>query len=716
VAEIVMGEVLGGRLRVLGALGRGGMATVHLVEEIATGERLALKVLHPHLSADPSARRRLEREVAAGRRLHHTGLLTARELFEADGVVGLLLPLHPGRTLAERVAMEGPLPPDQVVRLGLRLAEALGAAHRAGVLHRDVTARNVMVDDRGTPMLTDLGLARIGEGGTARSTALVGTAGFLAPEVLAGVRADPRSDLYGLGAVLYLAATGTEPFAAAHPHAALQKQMAGEVAPIAARVPGFPSWLETLIRGLLDPEPDRRPQGAAAVVAALEEGRAPEAAGAREARTARPNAGVPGAQPNPAARIVNARLPEGTYTVVVMEARDGRDARKAKRALRKGAQRARAAAARHGGLVADVSRIVGQAAAAFDGTHDAELSTEARLAAAVGMAAGLPEGGLREVTALNARMYRLVAHVDRPTAERLANEARALELFATVHPEREPTDFTGWLLSRWWALIPLMWIAFPPLVVLTEWPLLVFLFAGLTVALATLVGPWVGRHMLPKSARDLPVAYTNDLAPYLRAGVQAGPAAVPEAVAPAPLPVGSRVATLAAQALAALEGLDQAVSAGKDLPPLVKSDLRASVSDLRREVHGIAADATGMEAELVAAAREAQADTGGAWASERLARLDTLARGGAAVDAAERTRLLAAISAHEAAASAESALDARLTADLARLLEIDATARRLRRELALEQGATRAPEQALADLQTRAHAAAEARRELVGRR
>ncbi|MES2641743.1 MAG: protein kinase [Myxococcota bacterium] len=715
-AEIVTGEVLGGRLRVLGALGRGGMATVHLVEEIATGERLALKVLHPHLSADPSARRRLEREVAAGRRLHHTGLLTARELFEADGVVGLLLPLHPGRTLAERVAMEGPLPPDQVVRLGLRLAEALGAAHRAGVLHRDVTARNVMVDDRGTPMLTDLGLARIGEGGTARSTALIGTAGFLAPEVLAGVRADPRSDLYGLGAVLYLAATGTEPFAAAHPHAALQKQMAGEVAPIATWVPGFPPWLETLIRGLLDPEPDRRPQGAAAVVAALEEGRAPEAAGAREARTARPTPGVPSAQPNPSARIVSARLPEGTYTVVVMEARDGRDARKARRALRKGAERARAAAARHGGVVADVSRLVGQAAAAFDGTNGTEPSTEARLAAAVGAAAGLPEGGLREVTALNARMFRLVAHVDRPTAERLANEARALELFATVHPEREPTDFSGWLLSRWWALIPLMWIAFPPLVVLTEWPLLVFLFAGLTVALATLVGPWVGRHMLPKSARDLPVAYTDDLAPHLAGGLRAGPAATPEVTtAPASSTAASRVATLSAQALAALEGLDAAVSAGKDLPPLVMGDLRASVSDLRREVHGIAADAAGMEAELASAVRDAQADTGGAWASERLARLDTLARGGAAGDPVERARLLAAIAAHEAAAVAESALDARLTADLARLLEIDATARRLRRELALERGASRGPEQALVDLQTRARAAAEARRELVGR-
>ncbi|MDP2305552.1 MAG: serine/threonine-protein kinase [Pseudomonadota bacterium] len=710
-AQIAIGEVLGGRLRVLGALGRGGMATVHLVEEVATGERLALKVLHPHLSADPAARRRLEREVAAGRRLDHPGLLTARELFEADGVVGLLLPLHPGRTLAERVAMEGPLPPDQVVRLGLRLAEALGAAHRAGVLHRDVTARNVMVDDRGTPMLTDLGLARIGEGGTARSTALVGTAGFLAPEVLAGVRSDPRSDLYGLGAVLYLAATGAEPFAAAHPQAAFHKQLTGDVAPIAAA--GFPPWLATLIQGLLDPDPARRPQGATAVVTLLEEGRAPEPAEPRPARAA-PNAPAD-------AHLVHARLPTGTYTVVVKEASDHRDARKAKRALRKGAERARVAAERHGGLVADVSRLVGQAAAAIEGVAGAPgPTTEARLAAAVGAAAGLPEGAVREATALGAEKFRLVAHVDRPTAERLANEARALDLMATVYPEREPTDLSGWLLSRWWALIPLMWIAFPPIAALTESPLIVFLFAGLTVALATIVGPWVGRHMLPGSARDLPVAYTNELGAHLAAGLRAAVASDAavgpsnESVAPA-RGDGSRVATISAQALAALDGLDGVVAAGKDLPALVKTELRASVSDLRREVHGIAADAAEMEAELVLAVREAQADTGGAWASERLARLDTLARGGTSVDSAERARLLAAMAAHEAAAMAESALDARLTADLARLLEIDATARRLRRELALERGAARAPEQALADLQERASAAARARRELMGR-
>ncbi|MDP2312183.1 MAG: serine/threonine-protein kinase [Pseudomonadota bacterium] len=709
-AEIANGVVLGGRYRVLGALGRGGMATVHLVEDVATGERLALKLLHDHRAADPKARGRLEREVAAGRRLDHPGLLTARELFDTDGLLGLVLPLHPGRTLAERVAMDGALPPDQVVRLGLRLAEALGAAHRAGVLHRDVTARNVMVDERGTPMLTDLGLAHVMDSGTTRSTTAFGTAGFLAPEVLTGTRADPRSDLYGLGAVLYLAATGVEPFAATHSLAAIQKQLAGDIAPIGTLRPGFPPWLDTLVRTLLDPDPARRPQGAAAVVAALEERTAPEPTAPRRPTStghARAAAGP---------RAIAARLPAGTFTVVVKERDEHRDARKARNALRRGAARAQAAAARTGGLVADVSRFVGEAAAAIGGVTGAGgPSLEERLAAAVGAVAGLPAGTIRDVPALEAERFRLVAHVDHATAEHLANDARALGLTATVHPEREPTDLVGWLLSRWWALIPLMWIAFPPLMAATEAPALFFVFAGLTVALATLVGPWVGRTMLPGSARALPIAYTDNLAPHLSGAVPPGVVDEPAPVEDAP-PAGvseaSQATRLSAQALAALDGLEAALAAGVEVPALVLTDLRGSLSDLRREVRVLAEDAVAIEAELVAAA--APDGPSSVWASERLTRLDTLARGGATVDPVERARLVAAIAANASAEAAEAALDRRLTADLARLLEIDATARRLRRELALERGATRAPEQALADLQARARAAALARRELGG--
>jgi len=116
-----------------------------------------------------------------------------------------------------------------------------------------------------------------------------------------------------------------------------------------------------------------------------------------------------------------------------------------------------------------------------------------------------------------------------------------------------------------------------------------------------------------------------------------------------------------------------------------------------------------VERELAVAATSTPA---AAWAEERLARLDTLARGGVAVDAAERERLSAAVAAHEAAVEAEAALEARLTADLARLLEIDATAQRLRRELALEPTERRTVEVALADLDQRARAAAAARGEL----
>lgn len=690
---IEVGTVLGGRFRVLGVLGRGGMATVHLAEDLGSGERVALKLLHPHLTADPAARRRLAREVAAGRRLTHEGLLVARELFEADGSVGLVLPFHPGRTLAERVAVEGPLPPDQVVRLGRRLADALGAAHRAGVLHRDVSARNVLVDDRGAPVLTDLGLARVGDGGTARSTALLGTAGFVAPEVLSGERADPRSDLYGLGAVLYLAATGREPFAADHPQAALRKQLAGELAPL----PDLPPWLDALIRALLDPDPARRPPGAAAVIAALEERRAPEVASAPPAAAA--------------GTAVAAALPRGGYTVVVREPEERRDGRKARRALRRGARKAAEAAARTDGLVRDVSRLVEQAATAIEGfAGDPGPAVERGLADAVGRAAGLPPGAVREAPALEEATYRLVAHVDRPTAERLAEAARGLGMRARVHAERTPDRLPDWLLARWWVAIPLVWMVLPGLADGPMRALYTLLAAALTVLLAAVVGPLARQRLLPDSARSLPVAYTGDLAGQLAEGFRPAVLA-PSTAAIAPStasPAGA--AAFAARAREALAALDAALLADPALAAPMRVDLRASVAALGHEVGALEEDGIRLEAELVAA----RAAAGGAdgWAAERLARLDTLARGGVAVDAAERERLVAAIEAQDAAAAAEAALDTRRTATLARLLEIDATARRLRRERALEAQAPRPPEQALADLEVRARAATAARREL----
>ncbi|MFN7147687.1 MAG: serine/threonine-protein kinase, partial [Myxococcota bacterium] len=340
-------------------------------------------------------------------------MLAARGVVEDGAHVGVVLPLHTGRTLAERVATEGPLPPDQVARLARHLAEALGAAHRAGVLHRDVSARNVLLDERGGPVLTDFGLARVGETATAGATALLGTAGYIAPELLRGERPDPRADLYGLGAVLYLAATGREPFAASHAQAAIRRQLDGEVAAIGSVVAGFPTWLDVLIRALLDPDPAKRPSGAADLVAALEERRAPTA----EAPKAPVSAGVP----------VRAALPSGDWTVVVEERQDRRDTRRVRRALKKRAKEARQAERKGRGLAADAVRLVDQAALALDALTGAAAGPpiEAELAAIVARAAGIPPEALGEAGALEHTRLRLVAHVERATAERLANEVRA---------------------------------------------------------------------------------------------------------------------------------------------------------------------------------------------------------------------------------------------------------------------------------------------------
>lgn len=694
-AALTPGTVLGARFQLLGELGRGGMATVWLAQDEQRGEKVALKLLHGHLVQDASARRRLQREIAAAARLEHEGLLLARELLELDGQLGLVLPLHPGHTLSEEVRLHGALPPDQVRRLGLRLAEALGSAHRAGLLHRDLSGRNVMVDARGAPVLTDFGLARLQEGGTGGSTALIGTTGFVAPEVLAGQPADPRSDLYGLGAVMYLAATGREPFAAAHPSAVLHKQLAGEVRPIRDQVVDFPPWLEALILALLDPDPARRPAGTADLGALLEEGQAP-----------RPS--VPAAPPpTPAGPPLAARLTPGHFTVVVRLPEERRKALKARRAIQRRAQQRRTGQ-RHGDLV-DLVDQVSEVIEDVAGWRE-QGSLEDQLAARVAAAAELPEGALRPATALSADAFQLVRQVDRATAERLAEDARQLGLRARVHPDGPGGGPGAWLMERWWALIPLMWIAYPGLMVAGAPDWTVFVVLAATVFLGTVVGPWVKGRVLPSQARRLPLAYAADLRPLLQPELQARAAEGIPALAPAASPTASEPSQLdrvLAQARAALDELEAAL-VSQPLPDVVLAELRASAAQLRAEVEGLARDLRDLEASLTAADRPDE----GAWAAERLSRLSTLARAGQAVDPQELSRLEAAVRASQAAQAAEAAVESRRTADLARLLEIAATAHRLHRELQLDGAPARRPEEALADLQRRAAAAARARREL----
>ena len=244
------------RFTVLGELGRGGMATVVLARDARSGEEVALKLLHAHLSDQPSARRRVAREVAASQQVRHPAVLAVQEVVAVDGRLGLVLPVCRGGSLQDLVAREGPLSEPRLRALLQALGGALAAAHGAGVLHRDVTPGNVLIRD-GAFVLADFGVARVAVGHTASTTAL-GTPGYAPPEAWDGTGWDPRADAYGLGGVLYFAATGAAPFGGQAGLSAIQQQLDGAHVPLGRRRPELDRALCATVDALLHPEPARR--------------------------------------------------------------------------------------------------------------------------------------------------------------------------------------------------------------------------------------------------------------------------------------------------------------------------------------------------------------------------------------------------------------------------------------------------------------------------
>jgi len=633
--ELQPGATVGERFEVLGVLGRGGMATVYLASDRVRGERVALKVLHDHLAHDPAMRTRLQREVQAAGLIRSDAVLVAHELHDLDGILAVSLPFHPGRTLEERVAAEGPLPPEEVKALGIRLATALSEAHRHGVLHRDVTPGNVMVDDAGRAVLTDFGLARVRDSRAAKSTGLVGTTGYTAPEVYEGVRADPRSDLYGLGAVLAFAATGKPPFSGRDPAEVIHRQLQGEPPPL----PDLPAPLARTIRALLQRDPELRPQSGGEVLDALEHGVTPE----------RPRAAAwPGGGEGPPDREV--ALPAGTQLVVAKRREGGR------------------ASVRH-------------------------------LADAIARVAGLPPGSLTLGPAAEEERFKVVNGVDAYTATRLVEAAEAAGFGAEAIDLGSRTPLHR-LRFFWWLPIPLMWVAFPFL--LTAGANVLILLPVLVIATILLgsIGPFV---MPPEVPEGLGLACERDLRAHLAPGVQ-----LPE---PARAETGeetrSRGRILADRTLDRLAVLDAAIEGATALPEPARRDLRATLSGLRATAEGLGKDIERMEAAL----SERDPDLEAEWVVSRLDRLDTLARAGEAVDEEERVRLRRALARYEESVASRAELEARLTANIAQLLEVGATAMRTRREVLLEGAEPGSAERLVRRLEREAVAAVEARAE-----
>ncbi|WP_029290736.1 serine/threonine-protein kinase [Cellulomonas sp. HZM] len=257
------GSEIGG-YTIVAPLGSGGMGTVY--RAVDGGQNpVALKLLHPHVGADAVARERLRREVAALQRLRHPAVAAVLDA-EADSTEAFLVTeLVDGRNLSEHVRELGPLSPDELVALAAGLRDALDAVHDAGVVHRDLKPSNVVVSVRG-PVLIDFGIAQAADD-DARVTStgfVLGTPGYLAPELVAGGEPSEASDWWGWAAVLAFAATGRDPFGTRPIDAVLARATAGDV-----DVAGLGVLTAGALRGALTPtEADRTAPDD--VVAALE--------------------------------------------------------------------------------------------------------------------------------------------------------------------------------------------------------------------------------------------------------------------------------------------------------------------------------------------------------------------------------------------------------------------------------------------------------------
>ena len=269
---------LDGRYRILSRLGSGGMADVYLAQDESLGRLVAVKVLKAPLAGDREFVERFRIEAQAAASLNHRAIVAVYDRGRAGDSPYIVMEYVGGESLKQRLRREGRLDPDEAAAVALAVLSALRVAHEHHIVHRDVTPANVLIDEKGAVKVTDFGIARMGESALTRSGAMLGTTSYVSPEQAQGKPADERSDLYGLGVVLYQMLTGRLPFRGENDVAvALQHVSAAPPNPRSV-ADGVPEAYATVVMRALCKRPEDRYQSAAEFADAL---RAARAAGAR---------------------------------------------------------------------------------------------------------------------------------------------------------------------------------------------------------------------------------------------------------------------------------------------------------------------------------------------------------------------------------------------------------------------------------------------------
>lgn len=257
--EVALGTTLMGRFEVKQILGRGGMGAVYLAMDHQLGEPVALKVIAANLAEDPEAAERFRREVSAARKITHPNVIRIHDLGQDHGLLFLSMEHFEGMTLAQMLTRQQTLPLEQVKSILLQVCDALDAAHRAQVVHRDLKPQNVLVNEQRQVRVIDFGLAQTGYRAGMTATGLIlGTPEYMAPEQIQGAAVDHRADIYSLGAMAYHMVCGRPPFTASTPIAVGFLHCSQPPVPPRQSRPDVPEHLELAILKAMAKQPAER--------------------------------------------------------------------------------------------------------------------------------------------------------------------------------------------------------------------------------------------------------------------------------------------------------------------------------------------------------------------------------------------------------------------------------------------------------------------------
>ncbi|HUJ23388.1 MAG TPA: protein kinase [Bryobacteraceae bacterium] len=253
--------------KILSKLGEGGMGVVYKALDMHLERAVALKLLPADKMADPQAKSRFAQEAKTASSLNHPNIVTIYDIGESEGFLYIAMECVAGKTLARHIRGKG-LSVADALKYAVQIADALAAAHEAGVVHRDLKPGNIMITDRGLVKLLDFGLAKVTgrlprdavTATIATDGAVVGTAAYMSPEHASGEPVDARSDIFSFGVVLYEMLAGKRPFTGPNSVAILAAILQGEPEPVVTVAPDVPDELARLVHLCLRKDPSRRPQ------------------------------------------------------------------------------------------------------------------------------------------------------------------------------------------------------------------------------------------------------------------------------------------------------------------------------------------------------------------------------------------------------------------------------------------------------------------------